>query len=135
VILGLRLLFLVVLGSMLWVTTWASSVCPLFAVPRPVATHPWFLATMADAYWGFLTFYVWVVFKQTSWCARAAWLVAILLLGNIAMASYCLSELFLARRTTPLAELLTARRTGPGWLGLALGTLGLAVVLAALPRA
>ncbi len=90
-ILGLRLLFLVVLGSMLWVTTWASSVCPLFAVPRPVATHPWFLATMADAYWGFLTFYVWVVFKQTSWCARAAWLVAILLLGNIAMASYCLS--------------------------------------------
>ncbi len=130
----LRLLFLVVLGSMLWVTTWASSLCPLFAVPRPVATHPWFLATMADAYWGFITFYVWVAFKQTAWCARAAWLVAILLLGNIAMASYCLAELFLVQKGEPLERLLTARRGGPGWLGLGLGTFGIAIFIAALQR-
>ncbi len=133
-IIALRLLFLGVLGSMLWVTTWASSVCPLFAVPRPVATHPWFLATMADAYWGFVTFYVWVAFKQTSWCARAAWLIAILLLGNIAMASFCLAELLLVPRGTPLAAVLVTRRSGPGWLGIALGTLGLAIVAAALLR-
>jgi len=134
VIIFLRLLFLVVLGSMLWVTTWASSLCPLLAVPRPVATHPWFLATMADAYWGFVTFYVWVAFKQTSWCARAAWLVAILLLGNIAMASYCLAELFLVQKSEPLERLLTARRGGPGWLGLGLGTFGVAILIAALQR-
>ncbi len=133
-IIALRLLFLVVLGTMLAVTSWASALCPLFAVPHPVATHPWFIATLADAYWGFVTFYVWVAFKETAWSARAAWLVAILLLGNIAMSAYCLAELLLAKRDTPLAEILTVRRNGPGWLGLALGTLGLAVVIAALQR-
>ena len=76
-ILFLRGLFLLVLGSMLWVTSWASLHCPLFAVPRDVFTHPWFIATMADAYWGFTTFFVWVCYKQTSWLARAAWFVAV----------------------------------------------------------
>ena len=35
-ILFLRVLFLAVLVSMLWVTGWASLQCPLFAVPREV---------------------------------------------------------------------------------------------------
>jgi predicted permease len=133
VILFLRGLFLVVLGSMLAVTSWASGRCPLLAVPEPVATHPWFIATLFDAYWGFVTFFVWVCYKQTSWLARAAWLVAILLLGNIAMASYCLAELFSVPRTTPVADLLVTRRTGPGWLGLALAVAGAGVIGFAMP--
>ena len=44
---ALRALFVVVLASMIWVTTWAGLQCPLFAVPAPVATHPWFVAIMA----------------------------------------------------------------------------------------
>lgn len=127
----LRLLFLVVLASMLGVTGWASLHCPLFAVPRAVATHPWFLATLADAYWGFVTFFVWVCYKQTSWLARAAWFGAILLLGNIAMASYCLAELFRLPPGGRVAELLTARREGPGALGLALAALGAGITVAA----
>jgi hypothetical protein len=129
----LRILFLVVLGSMLWVTTWASLQCPLFGVPREVYAHPWFIATLFDAYWGFITFYVWVAWKQTSWVARAAWLVAILLLGNIAMALYCLAELFRATPGAPLSALLTTRRDGPSPLGLALAVLGTVIVVAALP--
>jgi len=124
----LRLLFLLVLGSMLGVTSWASFQCPLFAVPREVYAHPWFIATMFDAYWGFTTFYIWACFKQTSWAARGAWFVAIMLLGNIAMAAYCLSELFLPPAGGRLAELLTARRDGPGWLGLGLAVAGIVVV-------
>jgi hypothetical protein len=131
VITFLRLLFLVVLASMLGVTGWASLHCPLFAVPRAVATHPWFLATLADAYWGFVTFFVWVCYKQTSWLARAAWFGAILLLGNIAMASYCLAELFRLPPGGRVAELLTARREGPGALGLALAALGAGITVAA----
>jgi hypothetical protein len=129
----LRILFGVVLGSMLWVTTWASLQCPLFGVPRDVFTHPWFIATLFDAYWGFITFYVWVAYKQTSWLARGAWLVAILLLGNIAMAAYCLSELFATPQDQRLAELLTERRHGPGALGLILAALGVVVIVLALP--
>lgn len=120
----LRLLFSVVLVSMLGVTSWASFQCPLFAVPRAVFTHPWFIATLFDAYWGFATFLVWVCFKQSSGLARAAWIVAVLLLGNIAMAAYCLSELFLLPANGRLADLWTVRRDGPGALGLGLAGLG-----------
>lgn len=129
----LRILFGVVLGSMLWVTSWASLQCPLFGVPRDVFTHPWFIATLFDAYWGFITFFVWVAYKQTSWLARGAWLVAILLLGNIAMAAYCLSELFSLPKDGRPADLLTIRREGPGFLGLILAALGVVVIVLALP--
>jgi hypothetical protein len=131
-ILLLRALFLVVLASMLWVTTWAGLQCPLFAVPRPVATHPWFIATLFDAYWGFVTFFVWVCYKQTTWTARIAWLLAILALGNIAMSSYCLSELFGVPADRGVAAVLTERRGGPGWLGILLAAAGVAVTAAAL---
>jgi hypothetical protein len=129
----LRILFVVVLASMLGVTSWASWQCPLFAVPRDVFTHPWFIATLADAYWGFVTFYVWVCYKQTSWVARVAWFFAIMLLGNIAMAVYCLAELFRIPPGSRLETLLTIRRDGPSWLGLGLAMLGAIVVLLALP--
>jgi len=124
----LRAFFVLVIASMLAVTSWASWQCPLFAVPRDVATHPWFLATLLDAYWGFLTFFVWVAYKQTSWLARASWLVAILLLGNIAMAAYCLNELIHARTDQPISDLLTARRGGFGGLGLLLAAAGITVI-------
>jgi hypothetical protein len=132
VILFLRGLFLVILASMLWVTSWASWRCPLFAVPRDVFAHPWFIATMFDAYWGFTTFFVWVCYKQTSWLARLAWFVAILLLGNIAMALYCLDELFRMTRDGRIADVLTTRRDGPGGLGIALALIGTGVVTRAL---
>jgi predicted permease len=133
-ILFLRALFLVVLASMLWVTSRASWQCPLFAVPRDIFAHPWFIATMFDAYWGFMTFFVWVCYKQTSWLARLAWFVAILLLGNIAMSAYCLDELFRTPRDGRIADLLVVRRNGPGGLGLVLAGTGIVVVAFALTR-
>ena len=126
-ILALRLLFGVVLVTMLAVTTWASTRCPLFAVPREVFTHPWFLATLCDTYWGFITFFVWVCYKQTSLVARGAWFVAIMLLGNIAMAVYCLNELRSVRRDADLVTLLTCRREGASVTGFVLAALGIGV--------
>ena len=93
-ILVLRLFFAVVLLSMLAVTSWASVQCTLWKTPHEVVTHPWFMATLFDAYWGFLTFYCWVIYKEVSWAARIVWLIAILLLGNMAMAVYALIQLF-----------------------------------------
>ena len=120
---------------MLAVTSWASLQCPLFGVPRAVSTHPWFIATLFDAYWGFITFYVWVCYKQTTLIARLAWFVAIMLLGNIAMAAYCLAELLSISSRDALTGLLTARREGPGKLGLVLAALGIAVIALALNSA
>ncbi|MDB6126944.1 MAG: hypothetical protein JWM35_840 [Verrucomicrobia bacterium] len=133
-ILFLRGLFIVVIASMLWVTSWASMQCPLFAIPREVYGHPWFIATMFDAYWGFITFFVWVCYRQVSWVARIAWFVAIILFGNIAMASYCLDALFRVRKDAKLSEVLVTKSTGIGGLGIFLALLGIAVTLAGIPR-
>jgi hypothetical protein len=127
----LRTLFILVLISMLGVTSWASYQCPLFAIPPTVIGHPWFIATLFDAYWGFVTFFIWVCWKQTAWLARVAWFVAIMLLGNIAMAAYCLAELFRMPTDGDLAPLLVGRREGPSVLGFSLAVTGIAVVVAA----
>lgn len=106
----LRFAFTVVLVSMLSVTTWASLKVALWETPRAVATHPWFIATMFDTYFGFLTFYLWVAYKETSILARALWLVAILVLGNIAMATYMLIQLFRLPTNARLEDLLLRRK-------------------------
>ena len=71
----LRGLFVLVIASMLFITSWASLHCPLFDIPAEVISHPWFLATLLDAYWGFITFYVWAAWKETQWSspARSGW--------------------------------------------------------------
>jgi len=130
----LRFLFLVVIASMLWVTSWASLRCPLFSVPPEVIAHPWFVATMFDAYWGFITFFVWVCYKETSGLARLAWFVAIMLLGNLAMASYWLAELFRTPSDGKVADVLVRRREAVGPLAPALAVLGIAVVALAWVR-
>lgn len=87
------------LGALIAVSVWASSkigivpaIQALMADPAG-GTHPWFIATTFDAYFGFLWFWAWIAYKETSNVARAAWLVGVLALGNIAMASYMLLQL------------------------------------------
>lgn len=108
----LRLLFLGVLASMLWVTGWASLHQSIRAIPREVLTHPWFIATLFDAYGGFVTFYVWQAWKERSLGARVLWFIAVMLLGNIAMALYVLAELFRIRDASQLGEVITRRNRG-----------------------
>lgn len=108
----LRILFLAILGSMLAVTSWASWQCALFSIPREVVTHPWFIATLVDAYWAFITFYVWAAWKEQGPGARGLWLLAVLALGNIAMAAYFLRELFAVKPTDDLALVFTRRNPG-----------------------
>ncbi len=108
-ILTLRIFFIVVLVSMLCVTTWASTYVAVWKIPYETWTHPWFIATLFDAYWGFLTFYCWLVYKEVSWVARIAWLLSILLLGNIAMAIYALIQLFRVPLNARIEDVLIRR--------------------------
>lgn len=132
-IIFLRFFFAVVLLSMLFVTSWAGSQVSLWAIPREVGAHPWFIATLADAYWGFFIFYTWVWYKEPSWAGRALWFVAVVLLGNIAMAVYGLAiTLRVPRHAVATAVLLRGR---PVSLFLPLGLiagLGLVSTLTAL---
>lgn len=108
-IVALRIFFSFVLLSMLAVTIWASLQGALWETPRAVATHPWFIATLFDTYWAFLTFYVWLAYKERAWVAKILWLIAILLLGNIAMAVYMLLQLFRVDRDAKIEDVLVRR--------------------------
>ncbi|HTJ78355.1 MAG TPA: DUF1475 family protein [Rariglobus sp.] len=125
----LRLLFIAILGCMLAVTGWASGQCALFAIPRDVFTHPWFIATLFDAYWAFVTFLVWVIWKEQSLGARILWFVAIILWGNVAMSLYMLAELFRIQKISQLGEIFGTRRPGKIALPAVLTILGIAVYL------
>lgn len=93
----LLLLFGVILVLMVAVTTWASLERSVFQAGNLLADR-WFVATLCDAYCGFITFYVWVAYRETGWTARIVWFIAIMALGNIAMAVYMLWQL---RRLAP----------------------------------
>ncbi len=108
-IIGLRIFFAFVLGAMLWVTSWASLDTALWDIPWQVAGHPWFVASLFDAYFGFLTFYVWLAYKEPTWAARTLWLALILALGNIAMASYMLLQLFRLPPDASMEQLILRR--------------------------
>ena len=80
---GLRFYFVFVLAAMLAATTWASSQVALWKMPREVATHPWFIATLIDTYFAFLVFWLWLAWRERTWLARLGWLLGILLLGAL----------------------------------------------------
>lgn len=111
--LALRWIFIGVLAAMLAVTGWASLQVALWQTPRAVVTHPWFIATLFDTYFAFLTFYLWVAYKERGWIARIAWLLAILFLGNIAMALYMLIQLFRLPKNAPIEQLLLRQPESP----------------------
>jgi len=72
--------------------------------------NPWAWATLWDAYFGFVTFYVWVLYKETGWGARVLWFVLIMGLGNIAMSLYVLIELFRLESAEPAEAVLWRRK-------------------------
>ena len=109
----LRILFTIVIASMLGVTSWASLHQSLGAfVHGATLRDPWVIATLFDAYWAFVTFFVWVAWKEQTLAARVLWFVFIILLGNMAMSAYMLAQLFAVPSTGPLAEVFTRRQPG-----------------------
>lgn len=89
---SLIILFSIVLIAMLAVTTWASTFENVFAAIDRLIKEPWVVATLFDAYFGFLTFFVWVYFKESSVLKKWLWFIMIMAFGNIAMAIYVLLE-------------------------------------------
>ncbi len=108
---ALRILFGFILVSLAGYTAWASMHQPVWEW-RGLTQGPdryWTMATLIDAYYGFITFYVWVAYKERRWAPRIGWLIAILLLGNMAMSAYVLLQLQRLPREAPAAAILSAR--------------------------
>lgn len=113
--LGLALFSLAALLSLIGVSIWATDHIAVMRVIEDVganpgaANNPWLVATLFDAYFGFLWFWLWVATKESSNIARVVWLVLILLLGNMAMAIYMLIQLWKLPPNPQTKDLLLRR--------------------------
>lgn len=102
---ALKIYFLLVLLAMVVVTSWASLHEGVFPALARAAQDRWFLATLFDCYFAFLAFWLWVAYREARWSLRLLWLVAILCLGNIAMAMYVLIQLWKLPKSASVDDL------------------------------
>ena len=102
---ALKILFTAILLAMLAVTIKAGMHENLFHAGRLLG-EPWMVATLWDAYCGFVTFYVWVAYKEKTLLQRLLWFVFIMCLGNIAIALYVLIQLFRLPAEAMMRDLL-----------------------------
>jgi Protein of unknown function (DUF1475) len=107
----LQIWFGLVLIAMLAVTGWATVVQPVWQwtglIDKP--NHAWTIATLFDAYFGFAAFYIWVLYKERRAVPRLLWFIAIMALGNMAMAVYVLKETRYLDDDDDLSRLLVRR--------------------------
>jgi len=73
------------------------------------AANPWAIATLYDAYFGFLFFYLWVAYKERTVWSRILWFLLIMGLGNIAMSLYVFIELMRLRQDESAESVLWRR--------------------------
>jgi Protein of unknown function (DUF1475) len=102
----LKLLFGGIFLWMVVLTIRTSLAVSLWSAWDSFAANPWAVATLYDVYFGFLTFWVWVAYKESSLWSRLLWLVLILALGNIATSFYVLIQLFRLKPSQPVEALL-----------------------------
>ena len=103
---GLQILFGAIFVWMIVMTVRTSLEQSIFDSWPGFAANPWAIATLWDAYFGFLTFYVWVFARQQTWGSRVMWFVLIMALGNIAISFYVLLQLKQLPDGAPLSKLL-----------------------------
>lgn len=108
---GLKILFSSILAGMIVCTGWAGAhqAVQNWGGLTDSPDRYWTIATLMDAYCGFLTFYVWVLFKEARWLPRLLWFIAIMGLGNMAMAAYVLWQLRKLRPEQAASAILVAR--------------------------
>ena len=108
---SLKVLFICIFSTLLVYTAWASTRQPVLQWGGLTTGQDryWTIATFIDAYCAFLTFYVWVFYKERRWTRRGAWFVAIMLLGNMAMSAYVLLQLWRLKASQDASVILTAQ--------------------------
>jgi hypothetical protein len=102
----LKVIFLLVLLAMLAITTVASLDRGVFEAGADLWSDPWFKATLADAYFGFLAVFLWIAYKERTLGRRILWFVLLMALGNIAIAIYLLIQLFRLPSSATMEDLL-----------------------------
>ena len=125
---AIALYFILVLVAMTWVSWYASTAPTITSLAQykyavdakeglnvlhgnvTVCSEPWGLATMFDAYFGFIAFWLYVAWRERTAGARLGWLVALLLHGNFAIAAYALLCLKQSGEETDLGKIFFTRK-------------------------
>jgi hypothetical protein len=125
---AIALYFILVLVAMFWVSWYATTAPTITSLAQykdavatkeglnvlhgyvTVCSEPWGLATMFDAYFGFLAFWLYVAWRERTVGSRLGWLVALLLLGNFAIAGYALLCLKQSGDETDLGKVFFTRK-------------------------
>lgn len=102
---GLIIFFFLMLVSIIAVTTWASLEQSVMLGFDYLFANRWGIATLFDTYFGFITIYLWIAYKEVTWGKRLLWLVLVLTLGSIAFSIYLLNQLRLLKNG-PIENLL-----------------------------
>ena len=105
----LRAIFIIIFLAMLYLTITATIDQNIFEAVGNMWSNWWYKATLADAYFGFLTFFIWVAFKEIHLWRKLVWFVSIMLLGNFAISAYMLLELYKLQVGETFETLLTRR--------------------------
>jgi Protein of unknown function (DUF1475) len=90
----LKLLFGFIFVFMVVMTVRTSMQVSLWSAMPAFAASPWSMATLYDAYFGFITFFCWLAWRENSIGVKIVWFVLIMAGGNIAMSLYVLIQLF-----------------------------------------
>jgi len=102
----LKLLFGAIFAFMVVMTIRTGLSVSLSAAWPSYVANPWAVATLYDAYFGFITFYAWVFYKERNFWTRISWFLLVMGLGNIAMSFYVLIQLFRLKSDQPAAAIL-----------------------------
>lgn len=103
---ALKVFFTLVLAVMTWVTVRASLDRGVIEALHALTPDLWFQATLCDTYFAFLTIWLWMAYKEKTWAVRLAWFAAVMILGNFAIAAYCLIQLFRLKPGDPVENIL-----------------------------
>lgn len=107
----LKLLFGFIFVFMVVMTIRTSMQVSLWSAWSAFGNSPWSMATLYDAYFGFITFFCWVAWRERSLGIKVVWFVLIMLLGNIAMSFYVLLQLFALKVEEGVAGLFRQKST------------------------
>ena len=106
---GLWIFCGIVLVAMVAVSTWASLEANVLVGFQRLFADRWGVATLFDAYFGFLWFWLWIAYREASSGRSALWLLLLFALGNLAMATYVLIQLARLKPGEGMAELIQRR--------------------------
>jgi hypothetical protein len=101
----LKLLFAFIFVFMVVMTVRTSLQVSLWSALPSFAASPWAMATLYDAYFGFLTFFCWLAWRERSLGVKILWFVLIMAGGNIAMSLYVLLQLQRLKPEEPASAL------------------------------